>query len=179
MVNFILRLLPLAQLLLVFRLYFTEHTTEALPPFIVGVVVWSIFLIVPFRQLFGCTRNKDTEEGGTQNHRCETYALLGNCLGLLPESASFGSSVCGLLLERAPLRAASRSCSRESSSSQRLHGMAAKARWPPTCQISTLARARSISTQRATSRSSRSTAPRAGTPMQRATSGTLTPSSRL
>jgi hypothetical protein len=64
-----LALLPLAQLLLIYLLYF-KGVDGTLPPFIVGIVILGLVVLLPIKQKLNFARRRDDEDGGTNDARC-------------------------------------------------------------------------------------------------------------
>lgn len=74
-VNHIIELLPMAQMLLVFLIYFKD-ADGIVAPFVVGTVIWSFFFLVPLGRLARCARDRNQEEDGTRDVRWVLPSLL-------------------------------------------------------------------------------------------------------
>jgi hypothetical protein len=70
-----LALLPLAQLLLIYLLYFKGVEDKMLPPFIIGVAIVGLFVILPIKAKLNFARRRDDEDGGTNDRRCVAGAV--------------------------------------------------------------------------------------------------------
>lgn len=78
-VNFLFRLLPLTQLLLIYTLYFRGYKDETTAPFVLGLAIWVIFAVAPLKLLLGNFREKEVEDGGTQDCRCDSEMSTRAC----------------------------------------------------------------------------------------------------
>jgi hypothetical protein len=72
-----LGLLPIAQLLLIYLLYFKGNSGDTLAPFIVGVVILAAVVLLPIKQQLKMDRRRDVEDGGTDDKRCAPLSFLG------------------------------------------------------------------------------------------------------
>eukprot|EP00892_Ulva_mutabilis_P009818 jgi/Ulvmu1/7208/UM034_0117.1 len=68
-VNYIIELLPMAQMLLIYLVYFKD-ADGIVAPFAVGTVIWAILFLVPLGRFARCARDRDQEEDGTRDVRC-------------------------------------------------------------------------------------------------------------
>ena len=92
-VNYIIQLLPMAQMLLILLVYF-KHADGIVAPFVVGTVIWSVLFLVPLGRFARCARDRDQEEDGTRDVRCF----------LPPSSYMYAPGVCLGTVTRACLR---------------------------------------------------------------------------
>ena len=68
--NFFLSILPITQLIVMFRVYFV-YTDDITKPFIAGAVIWGLFLVLPLKTNLGIRRMQNgMEDGGTKGRRC-------------------------------------------------------------------------------------------------------------
>lgn len=73
-------LLPLAQLLLMYLLYF-EGLQGTLAPFCTGIIILGLFKVLPIKAKLNLARRADDEDGGTDNRRCAHQACSLCCNG--------------------------------------------------------------------------------------------------
>lgn len=89
-VNYIIELLPMAQMLLILLVYFKD-ADGIVPPFIVGTVIWAVLFLVPLGRLARCARDRNQEEDGTRDVRCAESCIIGmlvHCCPCIPLHAN-------------------------------------------------------------------------------------------
>jgi hypothetical protein len=71
-VSVLITLLPFAQLLLTYLLYFRGEDLEGntLAPFALGMGIYMLWLFLPIKQKLGYSRYEIMDDGGTGNQRC-------------------------------------------------------------------------------------------------------------
>lgn len=70
LVGSLLGLLPLAQSLLIYLLYFKDFQSDALPAFVIGVLMVALVFLLPVKVFFKFGRRREAEDGGTNDRRC-------------------------------------------------------------------------------------------------------------
>jgi hypothetical protein len=78
-VSMIITLLPFAQLLLMFMLYYRGEgfETVTLAPFAIGMGIYLLWMFLPLKQKLGYARYEIMDDGGTGDQRCVPKRWLG------------------------------------------------------------------------------------------------------